>query len=224
MIASVPLERMRKRILLADDHAMMLEGLARLLAEEFEIVGTAADGRALVTMAEQLQPDVIVLDIAMPELNGIEAARQLTRVVPSAKLIFVTQRLDPAYVHAAFTAGAKAYVAKQSASKELIEAIHRALRDHFYVTPLVGEKAIELVELDPTKNPSEFFGSTLTPRQREVLQLVAEGKTSKEISTILHISPKTVEFHRNSLMDELGVRSTAELTRYAISRGIVSEG
>ena len=213
---------MPKRILLADDHAMMMEGLTRLLATEFEIVGTAADGRALVTLAEQLQPDVIVLDIAMPELNGIEAARQLTRIVPFAKLVFVTQRLDPAYVHAAFAAGAKAYVPKQSASKELIDAIHGALRDHFYVSPLVSERSVELDKLDPTQNPSEYFGSRLTPRQREVLQLVAEGKTSKEISIVLHISPKTVEFHRNSLMDELGVRTTAELTRYAISRGIVS--
>lgn len=213
---------MLKRLLLADDHAMMVEGLARLLGGEFEIVGAAADGRALISLAEQLQPDVILLDIAMPELNGIEAARRLTRLVPSAKLVFVTQQLDPAYVHAAFNAGAKAYVAKQSAAKELIEAIHRALHDHFYVTPLLGERAVEFAEFDPTKNPSEFFGSTLTPRQREVLQLVAEGKTSKEISAILHISPKTVEFHRNSLMDELGLRTTAELTRYAMSRGIVS--
>lgn len=213
---------MAKRLLLADDHALMLEGLTRLLAGEFEIVGTATDGRALVTEAERLRPDVVVLDIAMPELNGIEAARRVIKLLPSTRIVFVTQQLDPAYVHAAFTAGAKAYVAKQSATKELVEAIHRALRDHYYVTPLVGEKAAELAEFDPHRNPSEFFGSKLTPRQREVLQLVAEGKTTKEISAALNISPKTVEFHRNSLMDELGVRTTAELTRYAISRGIIS--
>ncbi len=213
---------MAKRLLLADDHSLMLEGLARLLAGEFEIVGTVMDGRALVAQAEQLRPDVVVLDIGMPEMNGIEAARRVARSLPACKIVFVTQQLDPAYVHAAFTAWAKAYVAKQSASKELVDAIHRALRDHYYVTQLVGEKAAEMAELDPSRNPSEFFGSALTPRQREVLQLVAEGKTTKEISALLHISPKTVEFHRNSLMDELGVRTTAELTRYAISRGIIS--
>ncbi|HLY40116.1 MAG TPA: response regulator transcription factor [Terracidiphilus sp.] len=213
---------MRKRVLLGDDHALMLEGLTRLLVPEFEIVGTAADGRSLVSEAERLKPDVIVLDIGMPEMNGIEAARQLNRSLPSAKIVFITQQLDPAYVHAAFTAGARAYVAKQCASRELVQAIHYALDQLYYVTPLVGEEAARLAGLNPGHNPSEFFGSTLTPRQREVLQLVAEGKTSKEISGILHISPKTVEFHRNSLMDELGVRTTAELTRYAISRGIVT--
>lgn len=213
---------MSKRLLLGDDHGLMLEGLSRILADEFEIVGTAGDGRTLVAEAERLRPDVVVLDIGMPEMNGIEAARRISKSVPECKIVFVTQKLDPAYVHAAFTAGAKAYVAKQSASRELAEAIHRALRDHYYVTPLLGQNAEELTALNPGINPSDFFGSALTPRQREVLQLVAEGKTTKEISAALHISPKTVEFHRNSLMDELGVRTTAELTRYAITRGIVS--
>ena len=213
---------MTKTLLLADDHSLMLEGLTRLLGSEFQIVGTVVDGRTLVTEAERLKPDVVVLDIGMPEMNGIEAARRLNQSLPSCKIVFVTQQLDPAYVHAAFSAGAKAYVAKQSASKELVEAIRRALRGYYYVTPLVGEQASELASLDPHKNPSEFFSSALTPRQREVLQLVAEGKTTKEISALLHISPKTVEFHRNSLMDELGVRTTAELTRYAMLRGIIS--
>jgi len=213
---------MRKRLLLADDHGLMLEGLSRLLSGEFEIVGTATDGRTVVSEAERLRPDVVVLDIGMPELNGIEAARRINRSLPTCKIVFVTQQLDPAYVHAAFTAGARAYVAKQSASKELVEAIQGALRNQYYVSALVGPKAVELAAFNSTRNPSEFFGSGLTPRQREVLQLVAEGKTTKEISALLHILPKTVEFHRNSLMDELGVRTTAELTRYAISRGIIT--
>jgi DNA-binding NarL/FixJ family response regulator len=213
---------MAKRLLLADDHGLMLEGLTRLLAGEFDIIGAVTDGRSLVAEAERLRPDVVVLDIGMPELNGIEAARRVNRSLPACKIIVVTQQLDPAYVHAAFTAGAKAYVAKQSASKELVEAIHQALRDHYYVTPLVGKEAAERAALDPRRNPSEFFGSALTPRQREVLQMVAEGKTTKEISAVLNISPKTVEFHRNSLMDELGVRTTAELTRYAILHGIIT--
>ena len=212
---------MTKRILLADDHVLMLEGLARMLSSEFEIVGAVKNGRALLEEAERLHPDVVVLDVGMPELNGIEAARRLNKAQPAIKIVFVTQQLDPAYLHAAFSAGAKAYVAKQSAGKELIQAIHLALRNHYYVTPLAGEEAAQMAQFDPRRNPAGMFGARLTPRQREVLQLVAEGKTTKQISALLNISPKTVEFHRNSLMEELGVRTTAELTRYAVSRGIV---
>lgn len=212
----------KKTILLADDHALMLEGLTRLLASEFDVVGTARNGRLLLTEAERLQPDVIVLDVGMPELNGIEAARRLSKSIPAAKLVFVTQQLDPAYLHAAFSAGAKAYVAKQSAANELVQAIRLALRGRYYVTPLAGKDITQDPRYGSKVNPAAMFGAELTPRQREVLQLVAEGKSTKEISALLNISPKTVEFHRNSLMDELGVRSTAELTRYALSRGIVS--
>lgn len=193
-----------------------------MLATEFDIVGTVNNGRALLTEAERLRPDVIVIDIGMPDLNGIEAARRLTKSVPTAKLVFVTQQLDPAYLHAAFSAGAKAYVAKQSAAKELVHAIHMALRDHYYVTPLAGQEVAQFAALDPKRNPAGMFGARLTPRQREVLQMVAEGKTTKEIAAALHISPKTVEFHRNSLMEQLGVRTTAELTRYALTRGIIN--
>ena len=212
---------MAKRLLLADDHALMLEGLLRLLSGEFEIAGAVTDGRAVLEEAKRLNPDVVVLDVSMPELNGIEAARRLSTIVPSAKIVFVTQQLDPAYVHAAFAAGAMAYVAKQSAAKELVEAIRMALNGRYYVTPLVSHAEAKDNSADQNKNPVELFGGELTPRQREVLQLVAEGKSTKEISMALNITIKTVEFHRNNLMDELGVRSIAELTRYAISRGIV---
>lgn len=213
---------MRKRLLLADDHVLMLEGLTRLLANEFEIVGSARDGRSLLAEAERLKPDVIVLDIAMPEMNGIEAARRLNKMLPSAKLVFVTQRIEPAFMHAAFAAGGMGYVAKQSAATELLTAIQNALRDQYYVTPLAGSEAVQFTALHPKTNPTEMFGAALTPRQREVLQLVAEGKSSKEIAAALNISVKTVEFHRNSLMDELGLHSIAELTRYAMTSGIVS--
>ena len=212
---------MPKRILLADDHALMLEGLLRLLSGEFEVVGTVTNGRAVLEEAKRLNPDVVVLDVSMPELNGIETARRLGTVLPSAKIVFVTQQLDPAYVHAAFAAGGMGYVAKQSAAKDLVEAIRLALNDRYYVTPLVNQENVAVSSLNPRKNPADMFGADLTPRQREVLQLVAEGKSTKEISAALNISVKTVEFHRNNLMDELGVRSIAELTRYALSRGIV---
>jgi DNA-binding NarL/FixJ family response regulator len=214
---------MRKwRLMLADDHALMLEGLSRLLANDFEIVGTAVNGRTLLAEAERLKPDVIVLDVGMPEMNGIEAARRLAKLLPSTKIVFATQRFDRAYLHAAFLAGAMGYVSKQSAASELVDAIRSAMEGRYYVPQLAGEAAARFAALNPKRNPAEMFGSRLTPRQREVLQLVAEGKTSKEISRALNISVKTVEFHRNGLMDELGIRTTAELTRYALSHGIVN--
>jgi DNA-binding NarL/FixJ family response regulator len=213
---------MTKTILIADDHTLMLEGLVRLLSTEFEVVGTAPNGRVLLEEAQRLKPDITVLDVGMPELNGIETANRLMKILPSTKIVFVTQQLAPAYLHAAFAAGAKAYVAKQSAASELISAIHMALEDRFYVTPHAGTEAARLTSLNPKQNPAEMFGTKLTPRQREVLQLVAEGRSTKQISASLGISPKTVEFHRNSLMDELGLRSIAELTRFAVSQGIVN--
>ncbi len=214
---------MKRRLLIADDHALMLEGLSRLLANEFEVVGAVMNGRDLVTEAQRLLPDVIVLDIAMPEMNGIEAARQITRLVPAAKLVFVTQQLDVDYLRAAFQAGARGYVAKQSASTELLIAIKLALRGRYYVTPLISAADSRgLLYLDPRKNPADLFGKELTQRQREVLQLIAEGRSMKDISSSLKISIKTVEFHKNSLMNELGMRTTADLIRYALTKGIVS--
>jgi DNA-binding NarL/FixJ family response regulator len=213
---------MRSRLLLADDHLLMLEGLARLLATQFDVVGAVTNGRLVLEEAQRLRPDVVALDVAMPELNGIEAARKLGAILPSAKIVFVTQQLAPAYLQAAFAAGAKAYVAKQSAASELVTAIQMAISDRYYVTPLAGAEAAHYLGLHPQQNPVEIFGAKLTPRQREVLQLVAEGKSTKEISSALRISPKTVEFHRSSLMDVLGLRSIAELTRYAISQGMLN--
>jgi len=187
-----------KRLLIADDHVLMLEGLSRLLAGEFEVAGTARSGRALVDEAERLRPDVVVIDIGMPEMNGIEATRRLSKSCPRAKIVMVTQQLDQAYIHAAFTAGASGYVAKQSAAVELVKAIRMALNGEYYVTPLAGAEAARLASLNPRANPAELFGGHLTPRQREVLQLVAEGKTNRQIATLLRISVKTVEFHRSA--------------------------
>ena len=214
---------MRKRLMIADDHALMLDGLTRLLSAEFDIVGTAADGRTLIQTALALRPDLIVLDIGMPELNGVEAARQLTVQLPSTLLVVVTQQLDPDYLRAAFQAGVRGYVAKQSASTELLLAINLVLQGGYYITPLVPAPEVNgRMKLRPT-DPADVFGVDLTGRQREVLQLIAEGRSTKEISAALRISPKTVEFHKSGLMDELGVRTTAELTRYALSKGIISQ-
>ncbi|HMF79213.1 MAG TPA: response regulator transcription factor [Bryobacteraceae bacterium] len=212
----------RPRILVADDHALIVEGLRRVLEPAFDIVGVATNGRDLVAQAEQLKPDIVLLDIGMPILNGMEASRQIKKLVPTAKLVFVTQKSDRSYVHIAFRNEASGYILKQSLASELIPALHEVLAGRFYVTPLVS-KDIPQALLNPNRNPSELFGNSLTGRQREVLQLVAEGKTGKEIAGILKISPKTVEFHKSGIMEELGLRTTAELTRYAIEHGIVGE-
>jgi DNA-binding NarL/FixJ family response regulator len=211
----------RFRIILADDHGLIVEGLRSLLAAEFDVVAVAADGRELVRQVELLQPDAILLDIAMPLLNGIEAARQIKKVAPKIKIVFVTQNPDREYVQVALRLGASGYVLKQSAVRDVVNALHEVLAGGFYVSPLL-RRGISEVMLKPGQNPSELFGIALTPRQRQVLQLVAEGKSTKETAAILNISVKTVDFHKAGIMEEVGVRTTAELTRYAIQHGIIS--
>lgn len=213
-----------KRILLADDHVLMLEGLIGLLKRDYEIAGTAQNGRELLDLAERLHPDIVLLDVSMPELNGIEAARRIRAALPHIKIVFVTQQLNPEYCQAALQAGAIGYVAKQSAGSELLNALRLAEQGRSYVTPLIPSKT-QCVQSDPGRrgSPAALFGGRLTPRQREVLQLIAEGRSGKEIAAELSISAKTVEFHRNAIMDELSMRTTAELTRYAIAQGIVSD-
>jgi DNA-binding NarL/FixJ family response regulator len=210
----------RPRVLLADDHTLILAGLRSLLESDYDLVGTVEDGRALLDTAVQLKPDVIVVDISMPLLNGIEAARQLRKTVPQAKIIFLTMHADVAYVKEAFEAGASGYLVKRSAAAELVTAIHEVLKGHTYVTPLVTRDMLDSF-LDPT-DQLEKLRSRLTGRQREVLQLVAEGHSNKEIAAILNVSTKTVEFHKHNLMQSLGIRTTAELTQYAIRHGYIS--
>jgi DNA-binding NarL/FixJ family response regulator len=211
----------RSRLLIADDHAILVEGVRKLLQSEYDIIGSATDGRELVSFASRLQPDIVLLDIGMPLLNGIEAARQIRQECPVAKIVVLTQLSDKDYVRESFRAGVHGYVLKQSASSELATALSEVLKGRYYVTPAIAAQMIQ-GPLDPEVNPANLFGTGLTPRQREVLQLVAEGKGAKEIAAIIGISVKTVEFHKSSIMDELGLRTTAELTRYAIQQGIVS--
>ena len=208
-------------ILLADDHTLVVEGFTRLLEAEYEIVGTSPDGRAMIADALRLKPDLILLDISMPKMTGIEAARQIRESLPGAKIVIVTQQNSPGYVQEAFRAGVMGYVLKQSAAAELHNALRQVLTGQYYITPLVTQ-GIPPSLIRPLVNPSELFGKGLTPRQREVLQWVAEGKAVKEIANILNISPKTVEYHKSVLMEELGRHTTAELTRYAIENGIVN--
>lgn len=210
----------RPRILLGDDHAIILDGLRRILEPHFEIVGTAEDGRALVAAALKLRPDMVVADISMPLLNGIEAARQIRKAQPQTKVIFLTMHPDAAYATEAFRAGASGYVLKNSAASELVTAIQEALKGRTYLTPLVAKDAI--ASWVQTPGQPEMPSGSLTSRQREILQLVAEGRSAKDIATILNISPRTVEFHKYRIMEALGLRTTAELTQYAIKHGIVS--
>lgn len=207
---------MSKRLIVAVDHQLMLEAFVRLLSDDFEVVAAVTSGQALLREAGRLRPEAIVLDLAT-EMNVVETTRRLRSEVPYAKVVVVTQHLSRTDAHAAFAAGATAYVAKQSTASELFYALRLAIDGRYYVTPLVGLKATHA-----GTSPELLFAERLTSRQREVLQLIAEGKTTKEIAAVLRISVKTAEFHRARLMDELGLRTIAELTRYALTLASLS--
>jgi len=210
----------KPRVLLADDHTLVVEGFRKLLEEEFDLVGAVEDGRALLKTAPTLQPDVVLLDIAMPSLNGIEAARQLKKMMPEVKIIFVTMHADPAYVTEGFRAGASGYLLKRSAAAELAQAIQAVLKGQHYVTPLITTDLVRTLLDGSSEQLSR--PAPLTPRQREVLQLVAEGHSLKEIANTLKISVKTVEFHKAQIMEQLNLHTTAELTKYAIAHGLTT--
>lgn len=211
----------RPRVLLGDDHALILEGMRTILSQKFDVVGAEFNGRDLVAAAQELRPDAVILDIFMPVLNGIEAGRQIKQALPQVKLIYVTQTSDPGSVRAAFQVGASGYVLKQSIATEIGTALEQSLNGYYYFSPSLRRGSPQGL-FDPALNPADLFGVSLTTRQREVLQLLAEGKSNKEIANILQISVKTVEFHKAGLMDHLGMRTTAELTRYAIEQGILA--
>jgi len=207
----------RPRVLLADDHALLLAAFEKLLADHCEVVGVVSDGRALVDAAERLRPDVIVLDIAMPLLNGLDAGRQIKQKLREVRLVFLTMNEDPALAAEAFRAGASAYLLKRSAASELRTALDEVMRGRSYVTPLVTGGMVEAL-LDHGKGPQPV---ELTPRQREVLQLLAEGRSMKEVATVLNLTPRTVAFHKYEMMKQLGITSTAELIQYAVRQHIV---
>lgn len=210
----------KPRVLLADDHKIVIEGLKSLLRDEFEIVGSVEDGRALVEQASTLYPDVIVADISMPQLNGIEAARQIKKIDKNIKIVFLTMHQDATYAANAFEAGASGFVLKHSASSELIRAIREAIKGRTYVTPLIAGDLIYTYQ--EGGSPEKNLFKKMSPRQREVLQLLAEGKSAKEIASILNISTRTVEFHKYRMMEQLNIKTSAELVQYAIKHGIIS--
>ena len=209
----------RLRVLLADDHRMFSEGIARLLEPQFQIVGIVENGRDLIMSAKRLRPDVILVDISMLSLNGIEAARRIQKTPNPPKIVFLTMHEDATYVVSAFQAGASGYVLKRSAPPEIITAVREAMSGRTYISPLVDRGLVEIL-MKRVAHP-ERLKLELTSRQREILQLLAEGKSAKEISAVLNISTRTVEFHKYRIMAATGVRTIAELTRYAVAHGIV---
>jgi DNA-binding NarL/FixJ family response regulator len=205
------------RILLADDHALMLDGFCNLLQKKYAVVGTVEDGNALVKAAVRLKPDLIILDITMPLLNGIDAARAIRKHLPPVKLLFVTMHTGPTYLKAALEAGANGYAVKSSGRKELLAAVESVLSGSRYITPGMGGDG-----LDALRDTGCAAASLrLSARERQILQLTAEGKSRKEIAYALGISEKTVAFHKNNLKHKLGLSSTAQLTRYALDEGMI---
>jgi DNA-binding NarL/FixJ family response regulator len=212
---------MRIRIGIAEDHQLVLEGIQKVIGDQYEVVGTASNGRDAVTLAAQQSPDLMLIDIAMPLLNGLDAARHIKRANPNIRIIFVTIQTNRDYVREAFEAGASGYVLKQAASSELISAIREVYSGRFFLSSLIADRILA-GKVSQELSPLKLF-TALTPRQREVLQLVAEGKSVKEIALNLYISVKTVEFHKKHLMEELKLRTSAELIRYAVEKGFVAQ-
>lgn len=202
------------RIILADDQVMLLDAIKNFLEKDFEVVGTFADGRTLVNCAPALEPDLIVLDVTLPQMNGLMAAERLKQILPKVKLVFLTMNLDPHIAREAFRMGASGYVAKHSAVKELMKALALALVGRLYISDLIVEHDFAGVFLHDAKRARN--GGPLTERQKEVLQLLVEGRSMKEAAHILNVSPRTVAFHKYSMMEQLHLRSTADLVRFAL--------
>ncbi len=209
----------RLRFLIADDHEMFAEALRALLERTYTVAGVVLDGRAMVDAAMRLRPDVIVLDVGMPLLNGLEAARRTRKQLPNIKFIFLTMHEDPNLAAAALELGAVGFVLKHSAGRELLQAIDRVLHGHSYVTPKM--RSVDWVQ---TNTRARQFSKEMTPRQREVVQMLAEGRPMKEIAGLLDLSEKTVEFHKHHIMDAFNLKSNAELVLFAVKRGIISVG
>jgi len=205
----------RPQVLLADDHTLLLEAFQKLLIDECDVVGAVSDGRALVAAVATLRPDVVVVDVTMPLLNGIDATRQIKQAQPETRVIILTMNEDPDLAAAAFRAGASGYLLKRSAASELGTAIREVMKRRSYVTPLVAEGLVGSMLEGGDGRPA------LTIRQREIVQLVAEGRSMKEVASILNIAPRTVAFHKYRIMEQLRIRTTAGLIQFAIKNHIV---
>ena len=207
----------KPRVLLADDHELLLGAFEKLLAAECDVVGQVSNGRSLVEEAARLKPDVMVVDIGMPLLNGLDAGRQVKQILPEVRLVYLTMLEDADVAAEAFRAGASAYLSKRSASSELLLAIREVMKGRSYVTPLLTEGLVESLISGERQSTSR----ELTPRQREILQLLAEGRSMKEVALMLNITMRTVAFHKYRMMEQLNLKSTAELIQYAVKQHIV---
>lgn len=209
----------KPRILIADDHRLLLAAFEKLLEPSCEILGTFEDGQTLLDAAGEFQPDIILLDISMPGLDGLETGRRLLKMMPRVKLIYLTVNEDPVAAAEAFRLGASGYVLKKSAASELFQAVSEVHRGHSYITPLIARDTIELLRRAPVSvDPKD----RITSRQRDVLRLLAEGRTMKEVGSLLGITPRTVAHHKYTMMQSLHIETSAELVHFAVRNGIVS--
>jgi len=210
--------RHRARLLIADDHTLLAEACKSYLEPEFEVVGIADNGRTLLRLVTELRPDVVVLDIAMPKLNGLDAGDQIKHLSPTTKLVFLTMNFAPEVAAEAFRRGASGYVVKTSAAEELVRAIRRALKSESYLSPAITKETVEFL----LRSGDSFVEEKrITRRQSEVLQLLAEGLSMKEIANILNLKPGTVAFHKYKMMETLGLKTNAELVQYAIKHHVI---
>lgn len=210
---------MRARIFLADDHTLLLDAFSHLLEPKYEVVGTATDGRKMLKMVSKLEPDLVLMDIAMPNLNGFDAGEKLKKILPDVKLVFLTVNEESDMVAEAFRIGADGYLLKSSAASELFEAIDTVLNSKNYVSPKLAQDKVDLFIRNPGIQKAH---GDLSLRQREVLQLLAEGHTMKKVAAILNITPRTVAFHKYQIMETLEVDTNSELIQYAVKHGIVA--
>lgn len=211
----------RPTIWLADDHVLVAQGIQKLLEPEFELLGVVPDGRALLKAVDDRPSDLAIVDISLPLLNGLDASRHIRKRYPATKVIILTMHSESTFVTEAFRIGVVGYVLKQSVGSELVEAIHQVMQGKTFVSPMISEQVTDASSTEPLIEP-KGFALTLSQRQREVLQLVAEGKSIKEVAAVLEVSIKTVEFHKTRIMKQLRIRSAAQLTKYAISNGLIT--
>lgn len=207
----------RFRLLLADDHAILLDSLRMLLSAHYDVVGAVTDGHALLRAAEELQPDIIISDISMPGLNGLDAATRLRQMLPRVRLLFLTMNMDQDTAAEAIRRGADAYVVKAAPVAELLEAIGQVLDGRTYVTPTISEEPVGIF----VERAQRGKGPALTLRQREVLQLLAEGRSMRQAAEVLDLTPRTIAFHKYAMMEQLGVKTSAELIQHAVALGLV---
>ncbi|OQW31065.1 MAG: hypothetical protein A4E19_20650 [Nitrospira sp. SG-bin1] len=212
----------RPTVLLADDHVLIAQGIQKLLEPDFELLKIVSDGRALIEAIKECRPDAAIVDISLPLLNGLDASRQILKQHPEIKIVILTMHSEASFVAEALRVGVSGYVLKQSVGSELTQALQEVLNGKTFISPLLVDQASHPPANGETEDAPSGFAHTLSLRQREVLQLVAEGKSIKEVAAVLNVSIKTVEFHKTRIMRQLGMRSAAQLTKYAIANGLIS--